>query len=147
MVFEFQGCDGEDDCFADILNDDIVKLDESSLSMSTNLLEPVATESKVEVQFTQPVQGINPDMLPSQGAADRRIKLRRHKEKKYTVKPLEAFKVEDEICSRVAGVCTQSLHSLMDWRTVIVVILIFLVLFLYMLTDSGRSKILVMPSR
>ncbi|XP_057807168.1 NAC domain-containing protein 40-like isoform X2 [Salvia miltiorrhiza] len=52
----------EDDCYADIMKDDIIKLDDSSLS-----------------ENPRPIR----QKLPSQGTANRRLRLRRHRMESY----------------------------------------------------------------
>ncbi|KAL4611773.1 hypothetical protein ACB092_08G149900 [Castanea dentata] len=61
--------DFEEDWFTDILNDDIIKLDESSLSL-------VMGKSEVERKDQEPVQAIVSRVVPIQGTANRRIQLR-----------------------------------------------------------------------
>lgn len=61
--------DFEEDWFADILNDDIIKLDESSLSLVTGKFE-------AERKDQEPVQAIFSRVDPLQGTANRRIQLR-----------------------------------------------------------------------
>ncbi|XP_030956589.1 NAC domain-containing protein 60-like [Quercus lobata] len=61
--------DFEEDWFADILNDDIIKLDESSLSLVTGKFE-------AERKDQEPVQATFSRVIPLQGTANRRIQLR-----------------------------------------------------------------------
>ncbi|KAK7836528.1 nac domain-containing protein 60 [Quercus suber] len=61
--------DFEEDWFADILNDDIIKLDESSLSLVTGKFE-------AERKDQEPVQAIFSRVDRLQGTANRRIQLR-----------------------------------------------------------------------
>ncbi|EOY33354.1 NAC domain-containing protein 74, putative isoform 3, partial [Theobroma cacao] len=72
--------DGEEDYFAEILKDDIIKLDETSLSaMPPDSLSMVASTSDTERRTQQPRQENVPNASPFQGTASRRIKLWRPK--------------------------------------------------------------------
>ncbi|KAL1557592.1 NAC domain-containing protein 40-like isoform X2 [Salvia divinorum] len=62
----------EDDCYADIMKDDIIKLDESSLSENPRPIRVDLAKQK------QPAQD-DVSVLPSQGTANRRLRLRRHR--------------------------------------------------------------------
>ncbi|XP_022729355.1 NAC domain-containing protein 40-like [Durio zibethinus] len=66
--------DDEDDYFAEILKDDIIKLDETSLSATPDILPMTAITSDAERRPQQPRQENVPHF---QGTANRRIKLRR----------------------------------------------------------------------
>ncbi|OMP01504.1 No apical meristem (NAM) protein [Corchorus capsularis] len=72
--------DDEDDFFAEILKDDIIKLDETSLTGTPNILPMVASTSNAN---RRPVQQQRQENIPSlsqfQGTANRRIKLRKPK--------------------------------------------------------------------
>ncbi|XVF05107.1 hypothetical protein REPUB_Repub05bG0143100 [Reevesia pubescens] len=71
--------DDEEDYFAEILKDDIIKLDETSLSAAPDILPMIASTSDAERRPQQPRQENVPHVFPSQGTANRRIKLRRPK--------------------------------------------------------------------
>lgn len=66
----------EEDCFVDIMRDDIIKLDDSfnrpldSLSANNKKLGP-------NINPKQPAQALSRHVLPSQGTANRRLRLRR----------------------------------------------------------------------
>lgn len=144
-----KGCDDVDDCFTDILNDDIVKLDESSLSTTSDLL--LFTEPKIDVKFKEPVHRNMPSMLPSQGTANRRIRFWREKEINSLTNP-EASKVGDENFSGGEDVQThspQSPHWLMstlsdmlaDHHSVtLLLILTLLVLFAFVGTTLASQR-------
>ncbi|XP_009787917.1 NAC domain-containing protein 89-like [Nicotiana sylvestris] len=71
----WKDCD-EEDCFADIMKDDIVKLDDSSYKERHNLL-PIVTrklESSTK-SSTQEFQDLMSHRLPFQGTANRRLRL------------------------------------------------------------------------
>nr|GMD14423.1 NAC domain-containing protein 89-like [Ipomoea batatas] len=66
-----------EDWFADIMRDDIVKLDDTSLNTSLDVL-PVRNKNPVpDIKPKQPAQGLKPHVLPFQGTANRRLRLRR----------------------------------------------------------------------
>lgn len=78
----------EDDFYADILKDDIIKLDESSISATPSNMLPVvannsvaeqdyeaANNSVAEQNYKVPVQAIVSQPIPLQGTANRRIRL------------------------------------------------------------------------
>nr|GLL31284.1 NAC domain-containing protein 60-like [Ipomoea trifida] len=66
-----------EDWFADIMRDDIVKLDDTSLNTSLDVL-PVSNKNPVpDIKPKQPAQGLKPHVLPFQGTANRRLRLRR----------------------------------------------------------------------
>ncbi|XP_021278361.1 NAC domain-containing protein 89 [Herrania umbratica] len=72
--------DDEEDYFAEILKDDIIKLDETSLSaMPPDILPMLASTSDAERRTQLPRQENVPHASPFQGTANRRIKLRRPK--------------------------------------------------------------------
>ncbi|XP_040994732.1 NAC domain-containing protein 89-like [Juglans microcarpa x Juglans regia] len=84
----------EEDLYAEILKDDIIKLDESSSSVTPR---PVPVMTRAEGVAQQPIREIAARGLPLQGRANRRIKLRM---KKARVFPADASKLletgEDE---------------------------------------------------
>ncbi|KAK2998239.1 hypothetical protein RJ639_023918, partial [Escallonia herrerae] len=121
--------DGEDEWFADIMKDDIIKLDESSLPISPNHMPliarhlkserdmpltaieqkaergaPVIARAATERMSEQELQGATSSVLPSQGTANRRIRLRRLKTTTFPSKSLEA----NEKPSTEQGFCSPS---------------------------------------
>ncbi|XP_056165586.1 uncharacterized protein LOC115679070 [Syzygium oleosum] len=84
-------CDGNENFYADILKDDIVKLDESSVSATRNIL-PTVPINPVAVLMSQDSQNLVQDFMspipPFQGTANRRVRLRRQKpESSSTIAP------------------------------------------------------------
>uniref|UniRef100_M1BQC7 NAC domain protein n=1 Tax=Solanum tuberosum TaxID=4113 RepID=M1BQC7_SOLTU len=69
-------CD-EEDCFADIMKDDIIKLDDSSYKARHNLLPTITRklESSTKSPTSQEAQNLMSNRLPFQGTANRRLKL------------------------------------------------------------------------
>ncbi|XP_042512181.1 NAC domain-containing protein 89-like isoform X2 [Macadamia integrifolia] len=61
-------CDAEDDCFADILNEDIIQLDYSSLQEIPSQLTEITSKQRENAEKSLE--------LPSQGTAKRRIRLK-----------------------------------------------------------------------
>ncbi|XP_019197807.1 PREDICTED: NAC domain-containing protein 60-like isoform X2 [Ipomoea nil] len=69
-----------EDWFADIMKDDIVKLDDSSLNPRLDALPATTTKPEPEPQqnqATMAAQGFTPDLFPFQGTANRRLRLRK----------------------------------------------------------------------
>lgn len=77
---KFQDCD-EEDCFADIMKDDIIKLDDSSYKAKHNLLPTITRklESSTKSPTSQEAQNLMSNRLPFQGTANRRLKLQTEK--------------------------------------------------------------------
>lgn len=67
--------DYEEDFFADILNDDIIKLDESLISTTPNMFPLVANKSEAEQKCELPAQATLTQTTPFQGTASRRTRL------------------------------------------------------------------------
>ncbi|KAK4709209.1 hypothetical protein R3W88_030134 [Solanum pinnatisectum] len=72
----WKDCD-EEDCFADIMKDDIIKLDDSSYKAKHNLLPTITRklESSTKSPTSQEAQNLMSNRLPFQGTANRRLKL------------------------------------------------------------------------
>ncbi|XP_030521280.1 NAC domain-containing protein 60-like [Rhodamnia argentea] len=83
---------GNEDFYADILKDDIVKLDESSVSATCNIL-PTVPINLEPVPMCQDSEKLVQDLMypipPLQGTANRRIRLRREKLESSSTKVLE----------------------------------------------------------
>lgn len=67
----------EDDFYAEILKDDIIKLDESPMSDTPNMSPLFANNSVAEQKYEEPVEAIVSQSIPLQGTASRRIRLRK----------------------------------------------------------------------
>ncbi|KAH7541777.1 NAC domain-containing protein 40 [Ziziphus jujuba] len=67
--------DYEEDFYADILNDDIIKLDESSISTTPNMFPLVANNAEAEQKCELPAQATPSQTTPFQGTAKRRLRL------------------------------------------------------------------------
>lgn len=72
-------CPGEEDLYADILNDDIINLDETPLSAVPPLLPVLASQQETVRNSQQQVETFSFQAGPFQGTANRRIKLRKQK--------------------------------------------------------------------
>ncbi|CAN6692067.1 unnamed protein product [Malus baccata var. baccata] len=70
----------DEDFYAEILNDDIIKLDESSVP-AAHMMPVAANDSEAEHQSQQHMQATLSQAVPFQGTANRRIHLRKRKEK------------------------------------------------------------------
>ncbi|CAK9171443.1 unnamed protein product [Ilex paraguariensis] len=144
-----QDCDDEDDCFAEIMKDDIIKLDESSLP-GTPLLPMVGSLSETESKSKQPVQAIMSRVLPFQGTANRRLRLNRRRAKYYHPEPSKAFGIVNDNYtaegiipnSQQSKRCSISIFSAtmvnLRFVSVFLVILTLLVLFLCLLHGSWK---------
>ncbi|KAK4440580.1 hypothetical protein Salat_0392900 [Sesamum alatum] len=78
----------EEDCYADIMKDDIVKLDEHPGAGPVPVVKP-----KSELRNTQATVS----MLPFQGTANRRLRLRRHRIASYQEGRIEIYKFVKQI--------------------------------------------------
>ena len=79
FFLKFQDSDVEEDYFAEILKDDIIKLDETSLSATPDSLHMIASMSDAERRSQLPRQQNIPNVSHFQGTVNRGIKLRRSK--------------------------------------------------------------------
>lgn len=115
----------DDDFYADILNDDIIKLDEASVSAAAaDILPVLANKSEAEQNFQQPMQASLPEAIPFQGTANRRIHLRKRKEK-FPAESLEGPNSQESPKTSADRMDDQ--HVLLY---VIIIILVLLALFL-----------------
>ncbi|CAH9070781.1 unnamed protein product [Cuscuta europaea] len=122
--------DNEDDCFVDIMRDDIIKLDDSSLSTPLHSLSVI--RNKHLGPDKQHVEGCEPRLLPPQGTANRRLRLRREKvaffEASYQVKNMKTHAEEISIPDK-EQLLGQRLKSLFIYALIVVtLILLFLLL-------------------
>ncbi|GAA0170831.1 hypothetical protein LIER_25010 [Lithospermum erythrorhizon] len=83
-----RGGNTEEDCFADIMKDDIIKLDESSFRMVPELSPIISREFESRISSKQPVQDVVSQVVPFQGTANRRLRLRKPKEEIHRPKYL-----------------------------------------------------------
>lgn len=133
--YKFQGS-YDDDFYADILNDDIIKLDEVSVSASADTLPVLANKSEAEQNSHQPMQAIcNSEAIPFQGTANRRIHLRKRKEK-FPAESLDGPNSHESPKTSADRMDDQ--HVLLY---VIIIILVLLALFLskFCFTDIAGS--------
>ncbi|KAL6966828.1 hypothetical protein U1Q18_032622 [Sarracenia purpurea var. burkii] len=136
-----QACD-DDECYAEILKDDIVDLGESLLPSTTDCL-PRSTNKLEDERSQQSAEELPQPARPLQGTANRRIRLRRQKteveicNKKY---------VEDSTCRNAEQSLKSFWGSSFDRRinrrsmSIISVILIVFVLFLCLLGVPWQIK-------
>ncbi|KAJ4970107.1 hypothetical protein NE237_003206 [Protea cynaroides] len=111
-------CDAEDDCFADILNEDIIKLDYSSLRENPKADKLSQTERVSKQQA-------NALKLPSQGTAQRRIRL----EKQVKFYRAETPKVTDVgFLKSIFSVGTDNRFIVMIFKIMALLVLFLLVL-------------------
>lgn len=137
----------DDDFYAEILNDDIVKLDESSLPM-------VTSKSEAERKAKEPMQAFVSQVVPIQGTANRRIKLRIHETRTPPAEASESLETGND--NYLVGKdnyrpnqeqqpkCVFDMFSLKatkHWRaSVVFVILALVALFLSLLGGSQQVK-------
>ncbi|KAK4366409.1 hypothetical protein RND71_014289 [Anisodus tanguticus] len=90
----WKDCD-EEDCFADIMKDDIIKLDDSSYKARNNLLPTITRklESSTNPPTSQEAQNPMSHRLPFQGTANRRLKLQTEKVLRRAGRP-EAYEAD-----------------------------------------------------
>ncbi|MCD7462722.1 hypothetical protein HAX54_049257 [Datura stramonium] len=128
-------CD-EEDCFADIMKDDIIKLDDSSYKARHNLLPTITRklESSTDSPTSQEAQNLMSHRLPFQGTANRRLKLQTVKAPRRVERsePHEAIKKNSHawgISSRLINII--SVTRMMQWSIpLLLVSLMLLVMFL-----------------
>ncbi|KAH7852597.1 hypothetical protein Vadar_026928 [Vaccinium darrowii] len=83
-----QGFD-DDDCFAEILKDDIVDLGKPILPSTPDILPVVAEKAEHEKRLLQLTEVTPLHILPVQGKANQRIRMRQQQPEKYHVKPVK----------------------------------------------------------
>lgn len=93
MYFRFQGNTEEEDCYADIMKDDIIKLDDSSFNESPRPLQVTAINPKSEMKSKQPAEATL-SVLPFQGTANRRLRLRRQRLESDRKEQFEIYKFD-----------------------------------------------------
>lgn len=93
MSFIFQDCDRADDCFAEIMNDDIIKLDETFLADNPQLLFMIADKTELERESEPPEPVDTTQVLPFQGTANRRIRLKKQGPRRISY-PAEYMSIE-----------------------------------------------------
>lgn len=128
MSFIFQDEDDTDDCYAEIMNDDIIKLDETLLADDPQLLSIIPDQMELKRgsdQLSEPVD--TTQVLPFQGTANRRIRL------KKTV-PRRISYPEECMSSDPPKYVTKSMHNQLIFLFVIVLTLFILFLLF------GRSE-------
>lgn len=142
----------EEDCFADIMKDDIIKLDETSLLSNPGHLHPLvghepeprinAEESSSQVSAAAPAPA--PAPLPFQGIANRRLKLKMLKpQPSTTTSELMADKDSQKSFKNLIGL-SSAIKSQALFLLVFLVILLLLYLFnhvLLFLKSNFRSHI------
>lgn len=88
-----QDCDRADDCFAEIMNDDIIKLDETFLADNPQLLFMIADKTELERESEPPEPVDTTQVLPFQGTANRRIRLKKQSPRRISY-PAEYMSIE-----------------------------------------------------
>ncbi|XVF46969.1 hypothetical protein PTKIN_Ptkin03bG0071200 [Pterospermum kingtungense] len=139
--------DDEEDCFAEILKDDIIKLDETSLSEAHDIRPMIASTSDAEIRHQQPRQENIPHVSNVQGAANRRVKFRRPKADIFHAKALKPVVGEismEKLISPKSEESPKYLPSLFSLRTanlrLIYVTFLILTLLALFLSLIGGSK-------
>ncbi|KAL2511054.1 NAC domain-containing protein 40 [Abeliophyllum distichum] len=88
--------DEEEDCYADIMNDDIIRLDDCSLNATAGIFSTVSEKPELDMKSEHPAQATVTTTLPFQGTADRRLKLRCQNLERNRVELFEASKGEKD---------------------------------------------------
>ncbi|KAH0659583.1 hypothetical protein KY289_028331 [Solanum tuberosum] len=142
----FKDCDVEEDWFADIMKDDIIKLDDSSLNPRPISMIPDRPESS-EISNHE-AQAAMSSVVPFQGTANRRLRLVREIVMKCRVKGSKPYKAMKK--NKVGVSATSSARWLRNMLSVkwmrqyvipiFVATLIFLVMLLSLLGVSQQVK-------
>ena len=167
LFFLFQVYDDEEDYFADILKDDIIKLDETSMSSALDIrpwvdeasvsaaldLEPFAAIAPEDEHKPPPTDVVVSPALHFQGIANRRIKLSMGTPWHHDETVLETSTNNDQHAegkrrenSELQPQCIAGyrLPRLTGRRYLILVVLLllltFMVLFMYLLGDFWRLR-------
>nr|QZI95750.1 NAC089 [Platanus x hispanica] len=142
----------EDECFAEIMKEDIIKLDYFSLQETPLQLREVAEKYATERISKHQADTVGSNVLPFQGTAQRRIRLQEHKVGFYRAKKLE---VGNEDCAEkvIWGDAKQWLKGtrirISVWtvknRLIFTVLLVMalLVLFLLKLREISHHKMFI----
>ncbi|KAL8501105.1 hypothetical protein ACS0TY_020609 [Phlomoides rotata] len=94
----------DEDCYADIMKDDIIKLDDSSLIENPMKDDIIKLDDSSLIENPRPLQVAVSEMeykqaanptLPSQGTANRRLRLRRQRKEYYPDEQSGIFKTRD----------------------------------------------------
>ncbi|KAL3828597.1 hypothetical protein ACJIZ3_017399 [Penstemon smallii] len=141
----------EEDCYADIMKDDIIKLDDSSLT-SPSLLPIADVKLKACTNSTQqqPSQTTVSSQLPFQGTANRRLRLRRQRRESYGSEQSEIYKFGKESGASIENVADMSSKkaqlqsSLIDHFQIArmklpVMLILFLVMLILLVLCMGDS--------
>ncbi|XP_022857924.1 uncharacterized protein LOC111378872 [Olea europaea var. sylvestris] len=91
-----KGCVEEEDCYADIMKDDIIMLDDSSLNATAGLSSAVSAKPELDMRSEHPTQATVTTTHPFQGTANRRLRLRWPKPEHHRVDFFEASNNEKE---------------------------------------------------
>lgn len=136
---KLQGC-YDDDCYAEILKDDIVDI----VDLGKSFLPPALGKSEDE-RSLQPIQEFHSHVSPFQGTANRRIRLSMEKIPKHRAKVLEY--VEDESSSQNTERSPKCFMRLFSGRRIgrhsLSMFLVFLTLLIFcfsMLGVPGKPK-------
>lgn len=150
ILLKFQDSDDED-YFAEILKDDIIKLDETSLSKAPDIRPMIASTSDDSARRSQqPSQENIPNVSNVQGSANRRVKLRWRKAyipRAKATEPVDGEISIEKLTSPKSEESPKHLSSLFSLRTAnlrliyatfLILILTLLALFLSLV--GGESK-------
>ncbi|KAM3398833.1 NAC domain-containing protein 40 [Capsicum galapagoense] len=124
----------EEDCFADIMKDDIIKLDDSSDRARHNLLPTITRkiEPSTKPTTSQEAQNLMPQShrLPFQGTANRRLKLQTEKPPRRVKRsePHEAIKKN----SHAQGISRQLINIIPVTRTIPLLLVSLMLLIVYL---------------
>lgn len=156
-----QDIDDSEDFFAEILKDDIIKLDETSFSTTLNLPPMVGNNMEAERNSQQPVEAVSLPAVPFQeianqflaedpfpgvpfqGTANRRIKLRKQKPKlsrfgQYFEEKTKSQNTDQSYTCILTTFSSMTIHQRLV--SVVFCILTLLALVLFLLRGFGGAK-------
>lgn len=149
--WQLQGYIDDDDFYAEILKDDIIKLDETSISAALDV-SPLSAITPENVQKSQePMESIVSEVLPFQGTANRRIRLRKVRAQSSHRRELETSSSNECQNSEESPKCFKSVSSsriTVNRHHILVVLLLltFMALFLSLLGGFWRVRRIIYNS-
>lgn len=154
-----QDYEDEDDFFAEILKDEIIKLDETSISPSLDIRPLAPFVPKDEKKSQQPTEAVVTQVFPFQGTANRRIRLRKESARTNREKAIEITRTESDYVvgkntrpnSEELPKCSASISSSKTTVSrhlilVILLLLTFMALFVSMLGGFWRVRRIIYES-
>ncbi|KAL3518595.1 hypothetical protein ACH5RR_021184 [Cinchona calisaya] len=138
----------EEDYFADIMKDDIIKLDDSAIFASPQHLQMVAPDPESKRKSKQPAEVTLSSPLNFQGIANRRLRLRRQKLELYEAQPMNTYRVKKVAYSteltghadlRQPSTCSVRLFSNTGIKCLLIFISLVILVSLFLYVQVGLS--------